>query len=201
MYEGVDTVILHNELAYEDLLPVAFKPLARPLDAAAAGALADRNVRLLQVCAAIEEQGAMERKDEATPHSHSADLLRLEVKVNLLLDLMGQLLAAQMPRPHPVMIRFNGQGAQWRTLDPPRNGSQGLLEIWLRDSLPQPLVLIANVMQVAADGLVKATLTPPGEAVADLIEKLAFRRHRRHVAGVRQPRRSGSETGITRTRG
>ncbi len=49
-----------------------------------------------------------------------------------------------------------------------------MLEIWLRDSLPQPLVLIANVTHVANDGLVKATLTPPGEAVADLIEKLAF---------------------------
>ena len=199
MYEGVDTVILNNELACEDLLPVAFKPLAQPLDAAAAAALADRNVRLLQVCTAIEEQGAVERKDEASPHS--ADLLRLEVKVNLLLDLMGQLLAAQVPRPKPVMIRFNAQGAQWRTLDPPRPGTQGLLEIWLRESLPQPLVLIANIKQVAADGLVKSVLTPPGEATADLIEKLAFRRHRRHVAGVRQPRRAGSETGITRILG
>jgi hypothetical protein len=199
MYEGVDTVILNNELAYEDLLPVAFKPLSRPLGEAAAGALADRNVRLLQVCAAIEEQGAVERKDEASPHS--ADLMRLEVKVNLLLDLMGQVLAAQVPRPNPVMIRFNAQGAQWKTLEPPAVGMQGLLEIWLRDSLPQPLVLIANITQVAADGLVKATFSPPGDATADLIEKLAFRRHRRHVAGVRHPRRSGSETVITRTRG
>ncbi len=105
MYEGVDTVILNNELAYEDVLPVAFKPLSRPLAPADATALADRNVRLLQVCAAIEEQGAVERKDEASPHS--ADLLRLEVKVNLLLDLMGQLLAAQTPRPRPTLIRFN----------------------------------------------------------------------------------------------
>jgi len=199
MYEGVDTVILNNELAYEDLLPVAFKPLARPLGEAAAGVLADRNVRLLQVCAAIEEQGAVERKDEASPHS--ADLMRLEVKVNLLLDLMGQVLAAQVPRPNPVMIRFNAQGAQWKTLEPPIAGTQGLMEIWLRDSLPQPLVLIANVTHVAADGLVKATFSPPGDATADLIEKLAFRRHRRHVAGVRHPRRSGSETAITRTRG
>jgi hypothetical protein len=199
MYEGVDTVILNNELAYEDLLPVAFKPLARALDAVAAGALADRNVRLLQVCAAIEEQGAVERKDEASPHS--ADLMRLEVKVNLLLDLMGQMLAAQAARPRPSVLRFNAHAVQWRAAEPPRSGAQGLLEIWLRDSLPQPLTLIINVTHVANDGLVKAVVTPPGETAADLIEKLAFRRHRRHVAGVRQPRRSGSETMITRTRG
>jgi hypothetical protein len=199
MYEGVDTVILNNELAYEDLLPVAFKLLPRQLDAAAAAALADRNARLLQVCAAVEEQGAVAHQDEGS--QHSADLMRLEVKVNLLLDLMGQLLAAQSPRPRPSVIRFNANAVQWRPLEPPRSGAQGLLEIWLRDSLPQPLTLIVNVTHVANDGLVKATVTPPGEAVADLIEKLAFRRHRRHVAGVRQPRRSGTETMITRTRG
>jgi hypothetical protein len=59
-------------------------------------------------------------------------------------------------------------------------------------------VLIANVSQVAPDGHVKASIVPPGEATADLLEKLSFRRHRRQVAGVRQPRRSGSETGVTR---
>jgi hypothetical protein len=198
MYEGVDTVILNNELAYEDLLPVAFKLLPRPLDAAAAQALADRNVRLLQVCAAVEEQGAASLEETG---QHSSDLTRLEVKVNLLLDLMGQLLAAQAPRPRPSMIRFNATAVQWRPLEPPRSGAQGLLEIWLRDSLPQPLTLIVNVTHVANDGLVKCTVTPPGEATADLIEKLSFRRHRRHVAGVRQPRRGGSETMVTRTRG
>jgi hypothetical protein len=31
---------------------------------------------------------------------------------------------------------------------------------------------------------------PPGEAVSDLLEKLAFRRHRRQVAGSRQPPRA-----------
>jgi hypothetical protein len=28
-----------------------------------------------------------------------------------------------------------------------------------------------------------------GEAVSDILEKLAFRRHRRQIAGTRQPRR------------
>jgi len=196
MFEGVDTVILNNELAYQDLLPVAFKPLARPMELPAIAALTDRNVRMLQVCSVLEEHGATEKKDESSPHA--TDIMRLEVKVNLLLDLVGQLLAAQLPRPAPVLVRFNAVGALWKTLDPPRVGQQGLLEIWLRDSLPQPLALIANVTQVAADGHVKASFVPPGEATADLLEKLAFRRHRRQVAGVRQPRRAGSESTITR---
>lgn len=199
MYEGVDTVVLHNELAYEDVLPVGWRPLARPLDLAAVAALTERNVRTLQVCATIEEQGPVEKAEDKS--LHSADLLRLEVKMNLVLELMGQLLAAHQPRPKPVSLRFNALGAVWRSAAPPRVGEQGLLDIYLRESLAQPLTLIANATQVSADGVVKASFTPPGEATADLIEKLAFRRHRRHVAGVRQPRRSPGETGITRTLG
>src|SRR5687767_5626324 len=108
MYEGVDTVILNNELAYQDLLPVAFKPLARPLELPAIAALTDRNVRMLQVCSVLEDHGAVEKKDDSA--IHSTDLMRLEVKVNLLLDLVGQLLAAQQPRPAPTLVRFNAMG-------------------------------------------------------------------------------------------
>jgi hypothetical protein len=98
-------------------------------------------------------------------------------------------------------VRFNALGANWRTSTPPRVGDQGLLDIYLRECLAQPLTLIANVTHVSAEGVVKVAFAPPGEATADLIEKLAFRRHRRHVAGVRQPRRSPGETGITRILG
>jgi hypothetical protein len=196
MYEGVDTVVLQNELAYQDVLPVGWRELPKSLDLTAVTALMEGNVRVLQVCAAIEEQGAVEKKDEKSPHS--ADLMRLEVKMNLLLDLMGQLLAAAQPRPATTVIRFNALGAVWKSTTPRRVGEQGLLDIHLRDSLPQPLTVVANVTHVAADGQVKVTFSPLGEAVSDLIENLAFRRHRRQVAGVRQPRRSGSETGVSR---
>jgi hypothetical protein len=197
MYEGVDTVVLQNELAYQDLLPVGWRPLSRAPDLATVTSMADSNVRILQVCAAIEEQGAVEKKDEKSPHS--ADIMRLEVKMNLLLDLMGQLLAASQPRPPATVIRFNALGGVWNSTSVLRVGDQGLLEIYLRDSLPRPLTLIATITQARQDGQVRAAFAPPGEAVSDLIEKLAFRRHRRQVAGVRQPRRSTSETGITRT--
>jgi Atypical PilZ domain, cyclic di-GMP receptor len=199
MYEGVDTVVLQNELAYQDLLPVGWRPLARSPDLPTVTSIADSNVRILQACAAIEEQGAVEKKDEKSPHS--ADLMRLEVKMNLLLDLVGQLLAATQPRPAATVIRFNALGAVWKSTVSLHTGDQGLLDIYLRDSLPQPMTLIATITQASVDGQVRAAFAPPGEAVSDLIEKLAFRRHRRQVAGVRQPRRSGSETGVTRTIG
>jgi hypothetical protein len=53
----------------------------------------------------------------------------------------------------------------------------------------EPLRLIGRVTNVTPDGQIKARFTPPGEIVADLLEKLAFRRHRRKVAESRQVRR------------
>lgn len=187
-FEGVDTVVLFDELAYEDVLPLVWKPLAQPPDLIAVASLTDRNVKTLQVCAAIEEYGPVDKQDDKSPNA--ADLQRLEIKLNLVMDLLGQLLAASVPRPAPVSVRFNALGATWHATQPyPQAGTQGLLEIYLRDCITQPLTLIANITAVNDDGWVKAHFTPPGEATADLIEKLAFRRHRRQVAGVRQPRR------------
>jgi hypothetical protein len=188
MFEGVDTVVLHDELAYEDVLPVGWRPLREPLDAVALAALTDRNVKTLQVCAAIEERGPVDKQDENSPHA--ADLQRLEVKMNLVLDLLGHILAASNPRPRPTSIRFNALGAMWRAVDAqPVTNTQGLIDIHLRECLAQPLSLLARITSVSPEGLVKAAVVPPGEATADLIEKLAFRRHRRQVAGVRQPSR------------
>lgn len=189
MYEGVDTVVLNDELAYEDVLPVAWRPLREPLDAVAMAALTDRNVKTLQVGAAIEEHGPVDKQDEKSPHA--ADLQRLEIKMNLVIELLGQILAASTPRPRPTSIRFNALGATWRAGDAqPQANSLGILDIHLRECLAQPLSLVARIVSVSPEGVVKATVVPPGEATADLIEKLAFRRHRRQVAGVRQPRRA-----------
>ncbi|MEO8308293.1 MAG: PilZ domain-containing protein [Pseudomonadota bacterium] len=189
MYEGVDTIVLYEELAYQDVLPIAWKPLRAPLDSIAVASITDRNIKTLQVCAAIEEHGSVDLQDDKSPNA--ADLMRLEVKMNLVMDLLGQILAASVPRPQPASIRFNALGATWRSQTPfPQVGTMGLLEIYLRDCIAQPLVLVARISGVNSDGQVKAEFTPPGEATADLIEKLAFRRHRRGVAGVRQPRRA-----------
>jgi hypothetical protein len=185
MFDGSDTVVLYNELAYEEILPVNWAPLAGTVDAAVAASFTERNVRLLQALAAIEDHGVSDKPDESAP-----DLTRLDFKINLLLDLVGQLLVANRPRPAPVPIRFNAQGAIWHAPAPlPESGRQGVVEIHLRDFLAEPLRLVSTLTTVSSEGEVTARFAPVGEVTADLLERLIFRHHRRHVAGIRQPRR------------
>lgn len=185
MYEGIDTIILYQELAYEDVLPVLWRGLPEPFDPVLASSYADRNLRVLQAMTALEEHGPIEKGDEAAPYA--ADILRLDLKVNLLLDMVGALLAASRPRPPASSIRFNAVGAIWQAARPlPTLGEQGVLEIYLRDCIAEPLHLIGRIASIGPDGRVKVRFVPPGEHIADLMEKLAFRKHRRQVAGARQ---------------
>lgn len=188
MYEGLDTVVLYEELAYEDVLPVSWRRLPEPYDPALLGSFADRNLRVLQAFTALEEHGPVEKPDENAPYA--ADMQRIELKMNLLLDMMGQLLNASQPRPKPAPIRFNALGSVWQASPPyPDLGAQGVLEVYLRECIAEPLRLVGRIASVGPDGRVKVRFIQPGEHIADLMEKLAFRKHRRQVAGARLPKK------------
>jgi hypothetical protein len=189
MYDGADTVVLYEELAFQDVLPVSWKPMATAVDRELTSSFDERNLRLLQAWEAMDEHVLIDKqKVEDAPYA--AEIIRLDLKLNLLLDLVGQLLVANHPRPHPVPVRFNALGAMWRgTGTLPEAGEQGILDIYLRDSLSEPLRMAGRVTSVTPEGGIKVKFLPMGEAVSDILEKLAFRRHRRQIAGARQPRR------------
>jgi hypothetical protein len=188
MFDGTDTIVLFDELAYEDVLSVAWRDRPTGFSDAAAARLAERNLRLLQAFEALDEYGTGDKADETAPHS--AELARLDFKLNLLLDLVGQLVCASHPRPVALPVRFNSLGASWQPAEaPPAVGAAGFLQIFLSEALVQPLTLPAKVVTVADSSPVRARFELLGEAVADQLEKLVFRRHRRKIAGARSPRR------------
>jgi hypothetical protein len=186
MFDGRDTIVMFDKLAYEDLLSVLWRPQSAPVPDVQAQHFAERNLRVLQACDALEEHGRLEKSDEESPHS--ADIMRLDLKLNLLLDVVGQLLAASQQRPEPRQIRFNAMGAHFEWPQPLAAGSHGILEITLRDIIVQPLHLPAEVVNGVGTGPgeVRVRFLSLGETVADHIEKLVFRRHRRKIAGARQ---------------
>jgi hypothetical protein len=188
LYDGKDTIVIFDKLAYEDLLPVRWRPAEQPVDDVTAQHFAERNVRVLQSCDALEEHGQLDKSDDESPHS--ADLRRLDFKLNLLLDIAGQLVAASQPRLRPSNIRLNAMGASFTYDEGLAEGAYGVLEVMLRDIVVQPLNLPAQVVAGSAPGQVRVRFMSLGESVADHIEKLVFRRHRRKIAGARGIRRA-----------
>src|SRR5579862_5358279 len=183
MEDSPDTVVLHNELAYHDVLPVQWQPRERPLTRFELGSLEEANLLLLQAQVALEDHSPGDDSSGAL----AGEIARLDLKLNLVLQLLAKLVLKER-MPPPTTIQFNALGASWTAVgSAPTVGSQGVLRIYPRGSLPQPLDLPATVTQV--DGsTVRFEFEQLPESVAELIQRLAFLRHRRDVAGARKAR-------------
>lgn len=187
MSDPADTVVLYEELAFQDVLPVRWHSVAP--DPTAAAGLAERNLQVLQAWDALEDHGVVEKADENAPLA--AEIQRLDRKMSLLLALVGQLLAVNRPRPAPVSVRFNAHGALWRPVSsPPSAGADGVLEIYLDECIAQPLRLRGRISAVTEAGDVKMRFEPLDDALSAVIAKIAFRRHRRQIAGRHGPSRA-----------
>ncbi len=186
MLDPADTVVLYEELAFQDVMPVRWD--SQPPEPAAALGLAERNLQVMQAWDALEDHPVVEKAEENAPLA--AEIQRLDRKMTLLLALVGQLLALNRPRPAPVPLRFNARGALWRPAGAaPQAGAQGVLEIYLHECIAQPLRLGGRIIAVAETGEVKVRFDPLDDALSAVITKIAFRRHRRQIAGRHMPGR------------
>ena len=185
MEDGVDTVVLDNELAYQDVLPVQWMALWEPPDRFELLGLEEANLLLLQTCLAVEEHPARDKNEDLGPLA--GEIARLDFKLNLVMQLLAKLVSKDR-MPPATTILFNSLGASWTCVGPtPPVGGHGLLRVQLRSSLPQPLELPAQVTSVEGS-MAKVKFPGMSEGVAELIQRLSFVRHRRHVADVRKAR-------------
>ena len=137
MSDFTDTVVLYEELAVQDVLPVLWRPAAAPPDPQSLAGLSERNYQILRAWDDLEDRGP-ELSDENSPLG--TELQRLDRKLTLLLDLVGQMLCVNQPRPPAVAVCFNALGAEWRLSQPPPEvGAPGTVEIYLRECVAQPL--------------------------------------------------------------
>ncbi len=186
-FEGIDTVVLNNELACHDLLPVSWQGIEAVPGAFQLAGMDESNALLLQACVAMEENPMRDKHEDLGPLA--AELARLDLKLNVVLKLLGSLVSHEQA-PAAVNVTFNAQGASWAPLVPlpgMARGKLGLLRIQLRSSLPQALEIPAEVLDMRG-GEIKVGFVHVSDSVAELLQRLAFLRHRRYVAEARKSR-------------
>ena len=168
-----DTIVLDAELAYADVLPIRWTPLEAELDVERAAALIDQNLRVLQTFAAMEDSAQVEKPDEDSPHS--ADLQRISSRSTA--SIIGRIGARTAVPKLPIASARGAGGAGARRLgQQPRRAQDP-------SARNRCCSLCAyRVAAVRRGRHVKVDFDAVGEPVADIIEKLAFRRHRRQVA-------------------
>ncbi len=144
------------------------------------------NSRFLKALAALSE--AAPEVGEELPQT-TAELQRLDLKLNLLLEIAGELLANQRTLPAPTKVRLGHTGIEWFADDPPPSGAHVCIDVYLRGDLPSPLKF--HGLAVVFDShkgssnerqWVQVSFAGLNSALQDDLEKFIFRRHRRSIA-------------------
>ena len=174
-------------LVYEDHLPLRCQAVAPSLDAAHWAPLHEANEDVLRSLSLLEEH-PQELAEENPAVAH--EIRRLDFKLNLLLDMVGLLVARDLALPDRVPLRLSAQGLEWTTAQPLPVDSLVQLELYLSTKLPRPLVLLGRIRghSPLAEGVSKvvAVFEDLSELEADWLEKIIFVHHRRQVAHARR---------------
>jgi hypothetical protein len=175
-------------LALEDRLPLSWTSLAAHPDPLELGRLEIANHEALYLALYLDEFATDDPAGELGP-ANAHELGRMEFKIDLLLDLVGQLVIRHVPLPAPVHIRLTPAEIHWTGDSAPEAGSLVRIEVYLNPKYPRPLVLIGRVESVSglAPGLTIAVRVDPlSETFQDSLEKIIFRHHRRMIAHSRR---------------
>ncbi len=179
-------------LFYEDYLPLQWRTVAEETTALAMPRLNESNDEAMRFIAALDEYPS-EALDESAPYTQ--ELVRVETKLNLLLGLVGQLMTVHFPLPPAKAIKLSPGGVEWTEDEELLPGDCGLVEIYLSDRCPRPLIFPGKIERVEAGPdtrRVHVQFTGLSEAIRERLEKIIFRHHRRRVALAR--RRVSPET-------
>ncbi|MFN2350035.1 MAG: PilZ domain-containing protein [Thioalkalivibrio sp.] len=176
---------LEEGLVCEDHLPLSWVAVDALPSKPQLTALNLSNEALVRACEGLEET---HRPTEESPEL-AHELARLDAKMNLVLELLGDWLLAQGKHPVACDVRFNASGIEWSSLEGPEPQTLAKLSVYVCAALPKPMVIYGQVVsrEAAADGVMRTVVRFEGvsDSLRDGLERLIFRRHRREVAQLK----------------
>jgi hypothetical protein len=168
--------------SYEATLSLVWTPLDQPIGNLRRSQLNEDNLRVLAAVALLDETRATTGSAD-DGNALDAEVARLHQKLNLVIDLLGFLVARQGEGGTPSRVRLSWQGVVFAGAR--RVGEQGLVSLGLHRSVPQPFAWPARIDHIDGEEC-HARFEPFGDALLAAIERHVFLRHRRAVAGSRR---------------
>lgn len=169
---------LAGGLSHADRLVLAWHPLAALPEGAELAEANSHAAALLQLLGNLDEPPPLDESPQLAAHLH-----RLDQKLDVLLNLMGQWLNRELALPEPQPLRLGLRGVVWQA---PLPAGPGWINLYLHAGLPTALRLPAQLLPMS-DGSVLAEFHGLDPAVTDGLERYIFRCHRRSVAQARRP--------------
>lgn len=173
-------------LTYEDTLPLRWVAATAALPDAQQIRIQESNAEVLRTITVLEEHPG-ETVSDHDPATQ--ELQRMDFKINLLLDLVGQMLAHHSTLPEPLPVSLSATTIQWDAQAAPDVDSYLNVELFLSRKYPRPIMFYGQVQQVSpvpGGFRMMVVLEGMSEVVRDGIEKFIFRHHRRSIAHARR---------------
>lgn len=172
---------LAGSLTHTDSLVVAVSPLAAlPTGLQLADANRSAAMLLALLISLDEPPPLLDESPELLAH-----LQRLDQKLDLLMELVGQWLHGELALPPAQLLRLSARGVVWRPAQALPAGPASV-RLYLQPGLPKPLDLPA-MLRPLEDGSMLAAFAGLDGPVTDALERYIFRCHRRAVAQARRP--------------
>lgn len=171
-------------LAYSDNISIAWRAVDHDMDQTHLANVNASNEEFLRAVSVLGDAGGHGEPQESSSGAMSQEMQRLDLKVNLLLDLVGTLIYRQLDIPDTSPVRVSADGVTWRG-DVPEPGKTVYLELYIQRGLPKPLCCYGEVIssvQESAAGDARVRFIGLTGAAKSWLEKLIFRHHRRAVA-------------------
>ncbi len=138
------------------------------------------NEKFLRTSATWQDPVEVEELD-----SVGLELRRQDMKINLLMDMVSELLMRQSELPPPAEIKLTPTGVEFsnETLGL-EAGTLGRVMLYILPALPRALQFYGEIKSGEQQGLARLEFLGTGSVVQDQIDKLVFTQHRRSIAQV-----------------
>lgn len=187
-HADVDEGDTSGGLSFTDNISVSWSPVDLAPDDAQLAKVNESNETFLRAVSALGSLGSESfEEDQAV----SAEIARLDMKVDMLLDLVSQLIYAQLEIPPRTQVTISSEELQWNTNDFPPPGEQVFMQVYVQHGTPKPLCFYGQIISTAQDhdvGIAKVNYVGLSDSARRWLEKLIFRHHRREIAYARQKR-------------
>jgi len=169
-------------LSFSDNCSIDWRVVDHALDDEHLSRVNDSNEFFLRAVAALGTVTGEHNEEEA---ALSAEIERLDRKINLVLDLVSQLVYEQMEIPERCRVTISARDIAWRETSPPPAGDVLFVRAYIQHGTPKPLCFYGEVTSTdrdARDGMCRVRYLGLSAAVENWLDKLIFRHHRREVA-------------------
>lgn len=169
-------------LVYADNLAVVWQSVEEMPDTLRLALISESNEAFLRSVSAF---GEFVKEPAEESSDVMQELARLDLKLNLLLELVGQVVYRQADIPGFSPVKLFARGVEWRCENAPEPGQKVMLRLYVQRGIPKPLCFYGEAVSTPEEqraGVAKVVFHGLSQSVADWLEKFIFRQHRRSIA-------------------